>query len=361
MLLSEGTGKTRERPRPAPQARVRRHRPTTCASCAGRSTSTCRRSVRAGIGRTGAARPRPAPHAAPRHAHGRDHDARPPRPAAAHAAAAAADRRLRLPARAHAGLPALRVGGAVRDVHVRDAAHARDAPAALARLDTALADVSAVVEDADGGTRIGPALHEFVATPRYADRARGALTIVLSDGLERGDPALMVARRGAPLAPVAPLLWWSPLALHPEYDRSRAAWRRSSTTSSWPARATSRPCWKGCVTCERIRRRPSPHLARAGPAVAERADDPAHLRALRIAAAARLPRRRVRRRGGRARLHAVGLHAGQLAARPLRGRGQVGAVAARGDGLAERDRRLRGPVQPARDARRSTRRPPPRR
>ena len=57
----------------------------------------------------------------------------------------------------------------------------------------ALAAVSAEVEDADGGTRIGPSLHEFVTTPRFADRARGALVIVLSDGLERGDPAQMVA------------------------------------------------------------------------------------------------------------------------------------------------------------------------
>ncbi len=32
-----------------------------------------------------------------------------------------------------------------------------------------------------------------MTTPRHADRARGALTIVLSDGLERGDPAEMVA------------------------------------------------------------------------------------------------------------------------------------------------------------------------
>jgi uncharacterized protein with von Willebrand factor type A (vWA) domain len=84
-------------------------------------------------------------------------------------------------------------------------------------LHTALANVSAVVEDADGGTRIGPALHEFVTTPRYADRARGALTIVLSDGLERGDPGQMVAavQRLARLS--HRLLWWSPLALHPEY------------------------------------------------------------------------------------------------------------------------------------------------
>jgi uncharacterized protein with von Willebrand factor type A (vWA) domain len=84
-------------------------------------------------------------------------------------------------------------------------------------VDTALSVVSSVVEDADGGTRIGAALDEFVTTPRYADRARGALTIVLSDGLERGDPALMVhaVRRLARLS--HRVLWWSPLALDPTY------------------------------------------------------------------------------------------------------------------------------------------------
>jgi uncharacterized protein with von Willebrand factor type A (vWA) domain len=93
-------------------------------------------------------------------------------------------------------------------------------------VDAALADVSEHVEDADGGTRIGAALQEFLATPRYADRARGALTIVLSDGLERGDPAPMVhaVRRLALLS--YRLHWWSPLALDPNYrpvTRARAA------------------------------------------------------------------------------------------------------------------------------------------
>ncbi|HWK30167.1 MAG TPA: VWA domain-containing protein [Solirubrobacter sp.] len=84
-------------------------------------------------------------------------------------------------------------------------------------VERALANVSEVVEDADGGTLIGPALQEFLDTPRYADRARGALTIVLSDGLERGDPALMVhaVRRLARLS--HRLLWWTPLALDPAY------------------------------------------------------------------------------------------------------------------------------------------------
>jgi uncharacterized protein with von Willebrand factor type A (vWA) domain len=84
-------------------------------------------------------------------------------------------------------------------------------------VDVALANVSAIVEDADGGTRIGPALQEFLDTPRYADRARGALTIVLSDGLERGDPALMAhaVHRLSRLS--HRLLWWTPLGLDPNY------------------------------------------------------------------------------------------------------------------------------------------------
>ena len=86
--------------------------------------------------------------------------------------------------------------------------------------------MSATVEDADGGTRIGPALHEFVTTPRYADRARGALTIVLSDGLERGDPALMahaVQRLARLVAPAAVVDAARPRSRRTA--RSPAAWR----------------------------------------------------------------------------------------------------------------------------------------
>ena len=71
--------------------------------------------------------------------------------------------------------------------------------------------------DADGGTRIGAALQEFLANGRYVALARGALVIVLSDGLERGDPTAMAegARRLARLA--HRLVWWSPLACDPAY------------------------------------------------------------------------------------------------------------------------------------------------
>ena len=42
--------------------------------------------------------------------------------------------------------------------------------------------------DWDGGTRIGDALQAFLAVPRFAGFARGALVLIVSDGLERGDP-----------------------------------------------------------------------------------------------------------------------------------------------------------------------------
>ena len=51
----------------------------------------------------------------------------------------------------------------------------------------ALAMTSDLVSDWDGGTRIGDALQAFLAMPRFAGFARGALVVVLSDGLERGD------------------------------------------------------------------------------------------------------------------------------------------------------------------------------
>ena len=132
--------------------------------------------------------------------------------------AAAADRRLRLAARAHARLPALRLGRAGRDVHVRHAAHPDHQGAAPPRRRRRAARTSAhasTTPTAAPGS--APRCRSSSTRPRYADRARGALTIVLSDGLERGDPAQMVhaVRRLKRLS--ARLLWWTPLGLDPTY------------------------------------------------------------------------------------------------------------------------------------------------
>lgn len=83
--------------------------------------------------------------------------------------------------------------------------------------DEALARASALVADWDGGTRIGDALAAFLAVPRFAGYARGAVVAVLSDGLERGDPSAMIAavRRLARLA--HRIDWLSPLAAEAGY------------------------------------------------------------------------------------------------------------------------------------------------
>jgi uncharacterized protein with von Willebrand factor type A (vWA) domain len=80
-----------------------------------------------------------------------------------------------------------------------------------AEVDEALARLSSHIFDFDGGTRIGVAFDEFLANSRFLALARGALIIIISDGLERGDPALMAAatRRISRLG--HRLVWLTPL------------------------------------------------------------------------------------------------------------------------------------------------------
>ncbi|MEV0821636.1 vWA domain-containing protein [Nonomuraea rubra] len=90
-------------------------------------------------------------------------------------------------------------------------------PLRAREVDLAVGSLSEVVLDAEGGTRIGPSLQEFLANARYVTMARGALVIVLSDGLERGDcgPMRAAVRRLSLLG--HRLLWWTPLACDPAY------------------------------------------------------------------------------------------------------------------------------------------------
>lgn len=97
-----------------------------------------------------------------------------------------------------------------RLTHVTPALHGRD-------VDVALSALTSVVRDADGGTRIGPSLRAFLGNARHLRMARGALVLVLSDGLERGDcvPLERAVHRLSLLA--HRLVWWSPLACDPAY------------------------------------------------------------------------------------------------------------------------------------------------
>jgi len=88
----------------------------------------------------------------------------------------------------------------------------------LKRREQALSSAAHLVSDWDGGTRIGDALQAFLAVPRFGSYARGAAVIVISDGLERGDPsalrdaALKLSRRAWRLS------WLTPLAAGPGFQ-----------------------------------------------------------------------------------------------------------------------------------------------
>ena len=61
----------------------------------------------------------------------------------------------------------------------------------LKRREQALSAAAHLVSDWDGGTRIGDALQAFLAVPRFGSYARGAAVVIVSDGLERGDPSAL--------------------------------------------------------------------------------------------------------------------------------------------------------------------------
>ncbi|MBV6659148.1 MAG: VWA domain-containing protein [Devosiaceae bacterium] len=83
--------------------------------------------------------------------------------------------------------------------------------------DQALALASGLVADWDGGTRLGEALQTFLSVPRFAAFARGALTIIVSDGLERGGPEALTSAATKLRGLSWGLLWLSPLASDPAY------------------------------------------------------------------------------------------------------------------------------------------------
>ena len=91
-------------------------------------------------------------------------------------------------------------------------------PLRLKNREQALTTASLLVADWDGGTRIGEALNAFLSVPRFSALARGAALVVLSDGLERGDPTAM-ADAVARLSRVAwRMIWLTPLAADPGFE-----------------------------------------------------------------------------------------------------------------------------------------------
>src|SRR5258708_5014500 len=86
-------------------------------------------------------------------------------------------------------------------------------PLRLKQREQALAAAPGLVSDWDGRTRLGHALPAFLAVPRFAGYASGAAVLIISDGLERGDPFAMsdavakLSRRAWRLS------WLTPLAV----------------------------------------------------------------------------------------------------------------------------------------------------
>jgi len=87
----------------------------------------------------------------------------------------------------------------------------------------ALQSVSRLVADFDGGTRIGDALNAYLSVPKYAGFARGAAVVVVSDGLERGDPQAMVDAIQQLSRIAWRISWLTPLANDPEYSTETSA------------------------------------------------------------------------------------------------------------------------------------------
>ena len=83
---------------------------------------------------------------------------------------------------------------------------------------TALARCTAEVVDWGSGTRIGASLREFNEVYGRRGLSRGAIVVVVSDGWEREDPAL-VGREMARLARAAyAVIWVNPLKGNPDYQ-----------------------------------------------------------------------------------------------------------------------------------------------
>lgn len=81
----------------------------------------------------------------------------------------------------------------------------------------ALAELSQEVTDWNGGTRIGDSLLAFVeGWPRLVDR--NTVVIVLSDGWETGDPAVLGEALAAIGRRAARLVWLNPLLGSPDYE-----------------------------------------------------------------------------------------------------------------------------------------------
>ena len=86
------------------------------------------------------------------------------------------------------------------------------------RIDRALREVAATVNDWSGGTRIGESLRRFNVEWGRRVVGRGAVVLLISDGWDRGDPALLTTEMARLQRSAHRLIWLNPLLGSPEYE-----------------------------------------------------------------------------------------------------------------------------------------------
>jgi len=84
--------------------------------------------------------------------------------------------------------------------------------------DRALAEIGAQVEDWEGGTRIGESLKTLLDGWSQRAALRGAVVVLCSDGLERGDPELLATQMARLRRLAYRVVWVNPLKGSPRYE-----------------------------------------------------------------------------------------------------------------------------------------------
>ena len=84
--------------------------------------------------------------------------------------------------------------------------------------DAALAEVTRTVRDFDGGTRIGDSLKQLLDDHSHTAALRSAVVVLCSDGLERGDPAVLREQMERLARVASRVIWVNPLKGSPHYQ-----------------------------------------------------------------------------------------------------------------------------------------------
>jgi uncharacterized protein with von Willebrand factor type A (vWA) domain len=84
--------------------------------------------------------------------------------------------------------------------------------------DRAMHEVGKLVEDWEGGTRIGASLKSLLDEWSQRTALRGSVAVLCSDGLERGDPDLLREQMARLRRLVHRLVWVNPLKGSPRYE-----------------------------------------------------------------------------------------------------------------------------------------------